>query len=186
MPQIHSDDDLLRLLKQGDDFAFRVLYDRYWQQLFFMAHKRLNAVEDAQEIVQNIFFTLWQKRASLEINCLPVYLAGMLRYAVFRQLANRKRRAVLMQQYRVIQGGRSIEALDLDNKQLLEILNRFTQTLPEKFRLVFIQHKLLDRSLEEVAAEMGVSPRTAEGYVARVMKIMRKHRHDLAFKSLLL
>lgn len=181
---VYSEEGLLRRLKAGEETAFTEIYNQYWQQLFFMAHKRLQSGEDAREIVQNVFLTLWSKRQQLEIQSLPMYLAAMTRYAIYRHLANEKRRADQVRQLELTTNPME-KVFDLDTKQFLEILTRLSNALPEKYRLVFIHHKMLDRPLEEVARELGVSPRTAEDYVTRVMAIMRKHRRRLAFSILL-
>lgn len=151
-----------------------------------MAHKRLVSIEDAREVLQNVFFNLWDKRARLEIQSLPLYLAGMARFAIYRFLANEKRRTNVLRNFRQLQGGRVADTFDLENKQLLDVLTRFTEHLPDKYRIVFIHNKLLDKPLEEVARQLGVSPRTAEAYVAKVMHIMRNHRQKLVFPLLLL
>ena len=180
-----SDEELFYQLKKDCEEAFSQLYKRYWQQLFYMAYKRLGNMEDAKEIVQDIFFTVWKKRHTLNIQCIPVYLAGMLRFAVYRQLSNAKRNSEMLKDLALSQANRRAECIDVDNKHLLEILTRFTESLPEKYRIVFVQHKLLDRPLEEVAEEIGVAPRTAEGYVTNVMKLVRKHRNKLAINIFL-
>jgi RNA polymerase sigma-70 factor (ECF subfamily) len=180
-----SDNQLLHLLKKGDEAAFSTLYQRYWKQLFFMAHKRLLSAEDSREIVQNIFFNLWQKRERLDIQDLSLYLSGMLRFAVYRFLANKKRKQEVLNGFMQVQSGKVADIFDIDNKQLLEILTQFTNTLPERCRMVFIHHKLLDRPLQDIAAELGVSTRTAEGYIAKVMKSLRRFRHELVLKSVL-
>lgn len=173
-----SDISLLALLKDGDETAFAGIYNKYWERLYFMAHKRLQSAQDAEEIVQQVFLTLWHKRAELSIESLPFYLAAMVRYAVYRHLANlqRKKEQVTTLHTTISQ---QAPAFDIDNKFLLEILNKLAGELPEKHRIVFLQHKLLDRPLEEVAVELGVSVRTAEGYVARVMQVMRQKREYL-------
>jgi RNA polymerase sigma factor (sigma-70 family) len=150
-----------------------------------MAHKRLVSAEDAREVLQNVFFSLWNKREKLDIQSLPLYLAGMTRFAVYRYLSNEKRRTNLLRNLQKSQGHRVADIFDLDNKQLLDILTRFTEELPDKYRIVFIHNKLLDKPLEEVARQLGVSPRTAEAYVAKVMRIMRNHRHRLVVPFLL-
>ncbi len=43
------------------------------------------------------------------------------------------------------------------NKQLLDILVKYAGDLPEKFSIIFIDHKLLDKPIEEVAKRLGVS-----------------------------
>ncbi|WP_315821567.1 hypothetical protein [Paraflavitalea speifideaquila] len=50
-----TETNLLSLLRAGDEQAFTQIYNLYWEKLFFIAHKRLHAVEDAKEIVQNVF-----------------------------------------------------------------------------------------------------------------------------------
>lgn len=172
--------ELLRQLKAGNETAFTEIYNLYWERLFFMAHKRLGSKEEAREVVQNIFLTLWHKREMLEIESLPLYLGAMTRYAVYRHLANEKRREGLIRNFHAKQSG-ATGIIDIDNKQLLEILSQLSNQLPEKYRIIFIYHKMLDRPLQEVAEQLGVSPRTAESYVARVMEIMRRHYKKLTY-----
>lgn len=177
----HTDEYLLSLLKDGDEAAFTAIYHRYWQQLLYVAHKRLQDTDNSKEVVQAVFLKLWEKRTSLNIQSLPVYLAAMTRHAVYRHWANHARRTAQM---KVVQAQLKVsvsEPLDLENKQLIDILAKFANELPEKYRIVFISHKLLDRPLEEVAAQLGVSTRTAEGYVSKLMEIMRNHREKIAF-----
>jgi RNA polymerase sigma-70 factor (ECF subfamily) len=178
----YTETELLEQLKEGNQAAFTAIYNRYWERLFFMAHKRLSSAEDAKEVVQNVFFNLWQKRDRLQIENLELYLAAMARYAVYRQLANRKRKEGLLDS--MSKEKPQAESFDIDNKQFLEILVHLSNELPHNYRVVFIQYKLQDRPLAEVAEELGVSVRTAERYVDKVMGAMREFRSKLA--SLLL
>jgi RNA polymerase sigma factor (sigma-70 family) len=176
----YNEAQLLARLSAGDEQAFTEIYHHYWQQLFFIAFKRLASSEDAREIVQNVFMNLWEKRQTLQIDSLPLYLAAMTRYSVYRYLANAGRRKRLAQHLSVATSAYD-EIVHLENKQFLEILTELTNTLPEKYRLVFIHHKLLDRPLDEVANRLGVSLRTAEAYVAKVMNFMRTHCKPTAY-----
>lgn len=174
MPNINdTETDLLSLLRAGDEHAFTQIYKLYWEKLYFIAHKRLKSADDAREVVQNVFFTLWQKHAQLEIQNLSFYLSAMTRYAVYRHLDNEKRMAGLLQRSRA-QTPHSAY-LDIDNKQLLDLLMHFSEDLPDNYRLVFLHHKLKDEPLESVAKQLRVSPRTAERYVSKVLSIIR-HR----------
>lgn len=175
---IYDDKVLLTHLQSDDAAAFTEIYNRYWDRLFFVAHRRLKSFEDAQEIVQDVFFTLWKKRATLEIRELPLYLGAMTRYAVYHRLAA-KVPVDPVEAARDGGGKLSVKELDIENRQFLDILFRLANQLPDKYRIVFVRHKLLDQPLEEVAAHLGVSVRTAEDYVTRVMKIMRENRRQL-------
>lgn len=174
---------LLTRLKAGSEEAFSEIYRLYWEKLFFIAHKRLHSAEDAKEVIQEVFLTIWQKRAQLNIQSLPFYLGAMTRYAVYRHLTKAKRRLQYIET--AAPGDTFIEAFDVDNKQLLDILLRLSNELPVNQRLVFIHHKLLDRPLQEVADQLGVSLRTAEGYSARVLEFMRRHRRQLLLSPLM-
>jgi RNA polymerase sigma-70 factor (ECF subfamily) len=174
----YTETELLAQLKEGNQAAFTAIYNRYWEKLFFIAHKRLSSAEDAKEVVQNIFFNLWQKRDRLQIENLELYLAAMARYAVYRHLANKKRREGLLE--KVSKENQQTEIFDIDNKQFLEILVHLSNELPHNYRVVFIQYKLQDRPLAEVAEELGVSIRTAERYVDKLMGAMREFRSKLA------
>jgi RNA polymerase sigma factor (sigma-70 family) len=181
-----NDEFLLELLGKSDENAFAEIYRRYWEQIFFIAHKRLSSAEDAKEIMQTVFFSLWQKREKLQIENLTFYLSAMTRYAVYRYLSNEKRRDNLVKNFGQYHARKSVLSIDFDNKDMLEILARFTNNLPEKYKLVFLHHKLLDRPIEEVAEKLGVSPRTAEAYVSKVMEMMRKYRRSLLADTFLL
>lgn len=178
-----NDIALLKSLKEGDETAFTEIYNQYWERLYFMAHKRLQSAQDAEEIVQQVFLTLWHKRASLSIQSLPFYLAAMVRYAIYRHFANQQREAERSGNLQALFPD-AAPVFDVDNRQLIEILGKFAGELPAKHRIVFLQHKLLDRPLQEVASELGVSLRTAEGYVTQVMQVMRKRRESLAMALL--
>ncbi len=181
----YTEQYLLHQLREGSEEAFATLYRQYWQQLFFVAFKRLQSAEDAKEIVQEVFLTLWQKRAELDIQSLPLYLSAMTRYAVYRATANKQRARLHQAHAANTNPSQEIAPLDIDNKQLLQSLLRLSNELPEKHRLLFIHHKMLDRPLEEVAGMLGVSVRTAEGYSAKVMDFMRRRRKQLALSTLL-
>ena len=175
-----NDSSLLRLLQQNDSTAFQELYNRYWSKLYFLAHKRLKSAVAAEEIVQNVFLTLWRKRKTLKINDLSPYLAAVTRYAVYHYLAAEKRRA----QKEEAAGNRGTKVvageLLIDDKQLLEIVKHEVNELPAKCRLVFIYNKLEDQTLPEVAERLNISVKTAEAHLTKALRLIRKKLKDHA------
>ncbi|WP_236676127.1 sigma factor [Chryseolinea lacunae] len=78
-----SDERLLALLKDGHEEAFDHLYFRYRNKLLSVAYNRLKSKETAEEIVQDVFADIWQKRETLHVrNNVSSYLCTAIKYAV--------------------------------------------------------------------------------------------------------
>lgn len=173
------DDELLALLQAGSHEAFNELYHRYWNKLYFIALKHMHETVEAEEIVQEIFVTLWSKRATLQIEALPAYLSAMTRYAVYARLQRQKKAAITsLEKLPAANLGQTLEAGSFENKILLEIISKLANHLPEKCRLVFIHNKLLDQPLPQVAEELGISIKTAEAHLTKALKTIRTKLGD--------
>lgn len=168
-----KDSELVALLKDGEEGVYKEIYNRYWDKLYYIAHRMLKTQEAAEEVVQDVFVLLWKKRLALDIQSLPVYLAAMLRYEVYRYVARDKKDKVNEVAYqRTLTDHVSIDA-DLEHRLLLEIVENLSNQLPEKCRLVFQYVKLQDRALADVADELNISQKTAEAHLTKALKTIR-------------
>ncbi len=70
----HSEEDskLLQELSSGSNYAFKVLYEKYWSDVLDEAFKRIDDIDQAKDVVQEVFAYLWTKADQLEIKNLPV------------------------------------------------------------------------------------------------------------------
>jgi RNA polymerase sigma-70 factor (family 1) len=168
-----GDQELMLLVQQDHEAAFEELYQRYWDKLFYLAHKRLKSGSAAEEIVQDVFLALWQKRKTLVIESLPHYLSAMTRYAVYHYLAKEEKhtayKTYLGKQGEEVQSGETL----IDSKLLLEMVKELACKLPEKCKLVFIYNKIDDQSLAEVAQKLNVSIKTAEAHLTKALRTIR-------------
>ncbi|MDB5029365.1 sigma-70 family RNA polymerase sigma factor [Mucilaginibacter sp.] len=174
MSAIHllDDDQLAGLLRDGNELAFTEIYNRYWDKLYYTAYKLLKDTDAAEEIVQDVFFILWKKRETLAIKSLAAYLASMTRYAVYR-LISKEKNIKKQENIAGLLGVAAMSEMNVDNKILLEIITLLSNKLPEKCRLVFQYNKLQDRSLADVAVQLNMSRKTAEGHLTKALKIIR-------------
>ncbi|SDE97874.1 RNA polymerase sigma-70 factor, ECF subfamily [Chitinophaga filiformis] len=157
--------------------AFNEVYNRYWDLLFHVTMKRLHAKEIAEEIVQDTFIILWEKRHDIEISALKPYLFAITRYAVFHYLASRQTIASRMKtlsQMAETAGSKEgdVESL-VNDRLLLQLIETVANELPEKSRQVFYYNKLLDYSITQAAETFNISPKTAEGHLTKALKILR-------------
>ena len=167
-----TDDELTLLLQQGDEPAFTHIYNSYWKKLYYIAYKLLKDTDAAEEIVQEVFLTLWKKKEGLNIQSVNHYLGAMTRYAVYRYLAKEKN-CKIKEHDVALKNTEAICEIDIDNKILLEIITELSNKLPEKCRLVFQYNKLQDLSLTEVAEKLNISQKTAEAHLTKALRIIR-------------
>jgi RNA polymerase sigma-70 factor (family 1) len=172
-----KDEEIILLLKSGNEMAFTEIYNRYWDKLYYIAHKLLKDTDAAEEIVQEVFLVLWQKRESLTIQSVTAYLSAMTRYAVFRYISSQKK-------YRqkentlALSNASAVAEVNVDNKILLEIIAELSNKLPEKCRLVFQYNKLQDQSLVDVAAQLNITQKTAEAHLTKALRVIRANFGD--------
>jgi len=81
-----TDEILLRLLKAGDDKAFKEIYFRYWKPLFEAAYHRLANREIAKELVRTIFLRIWEKRQTAQITHLHGHLQSAIKNSIINYL----------------------------------------------------------------------------------------------------
>lgn len=175
-----NEQEMLSRLALGDEEAFTGIYNHFWDKLYFLAYKHLKSTEASEEIVQDIFVTLWDKRTTLQIQSLPLYLAAMTRYAVYRHLARQRKVAIVSidtLQEKDLPG--TLEELSIDDRLMLEIIKELSNRLPEKCRLVFVHNKLMDQPIQQVAEELNISVKTAEAHLTKALKSIRGKLGDV-------
>ena len=84
-----SDSELLNSMIEGDDCAFQEIYRRYWYKLYMATKRKLIFEEDAQEIVQDIFVDLWERRSQVQIKELSSFLFSAVKYSILNHIRTR-------------------------------------------------------------------------------------------------
>lgn len=170
-----SDPNLLTLLKQGDMLAFEELYERYWSKLYSAAYKRLSNREAAEEIVQDIFTSLWLKRTVLVINSsFENYLYTSVKYMVFASFQKESnRRAYESYAIHIKTDIDNSTVEELDGNELKRNVSTEVAKLPEKCRKVYELSRKEHRSNKEIAFSLGISEKTVENHLTRALRTLR-------------
>ncbi|HJT74136.1 MAG TPA: RNA polymerase sigma-70 factor [Chitinophaga sp.] len=167
-----TDDILLRLLKASDEKAFRVLYERYWKRLFAVACYKLKNREAAEEIVQNIFVSLWEKRADLQIEKPEEYLFTAVKYKVINYVESLLVRQAGQKQM----SGAITDASTEDTIIINDLHNAIQQALsclPPKTREVFTLSRFEKYSVKDIAQHLNLTEKAVEYHITRSLKQMR-------------
>lgn len=172
-----TDDLLLRLLQASDEHAFRELYQRYWKKLFTTACYKLKSKEAAEEIVQNIFVSLWEKRATLQIDSLEDYLYVAVKYKVINYVESLMVRQAGQKLLAGNTADESTEATIMIN-DLHAAIQKALMQLPAKTREVFTMSRFEKYTVREIARHMNLTEKAVEYHITQSLKLMRVSLKD--------
>lgn len=176
---------LLTRMAGGDEAAFTALYDRYWAKLFAIAYNRLQSREAAEDVVHDVFASFWANRSSSAIQQAENYLAVAVKYAVLLRLRRQLRERDYTRSALSVVSAVSPESR-IDDRQLLELLNREVEKLPERCRLVFKCSREQGMPVREIARTLQLSPKTVENQLTRALRHLRLALRSLLHSSLLI
>jgi RNA polymerase sigma-70 factor (family 1) len=169
----YSDEALLKLLRHNGLEAFEEIYRRYWKRLYSMSYKRVQSREISEELVQDIFTSLWVAKEKTSIENLSAYLFSAVKYKVINHLAKElSRKCYTEKQLALVKEDNSTEeAVLLDD--LEGALNEAIGKLPAKRQMIFKLHRQENLSIKQVASQLGISEKTAENQYGKAMKMLK-------------
>jgi len=181
-----DDAELIARLKLNDQIAFTEIYNRYWKKLFVIAGNKLRNLTGAEEIVQDIFVSLWNRRENLgDIKTLSAYLAVCVKYRVIKALD----RLTHQQKYTDYTKG-SLSLVDdstrewLEFDELQERLAAVVADLPAKCHLVYQLSREAGYSQKQIARELSISEKTVEAHLGKALRTLRTKLGSLLFTIL--
>ncbi|HWV74606.1 MAG TPA: RNA polymerase sigma-70 factor [Pseudosphingobacterium sp.] len=185
--KLYTDSELIHLLRADDRTAFSEIYVRYGERLYKQAYHVLRNREDAKDIVQDIFTSLWNKRAELQINNLAGYLYIANRNQVIKLIAHKKISSVYFDWLQTMtEEGADITDHAIQEKQLQELVDGEVRKLPSKMRLVFNLSRKAHLSHKEIAAKLHLSEATVKTQVKNALRILRSKLEAFLYAILFL
>ena len=171
----HTDADLVAGLNIGDKRAFEIVYRKYVSDLYRYARRNISAKEDCEELIQEVFESLWARRKDLRIQVsLRAYLLGMVRFKVIhyfkRSVAKKKYEEHYLLFEAVYQqaGGEEINLAAIQST-----LDKLITELPERCREALNLRLSEDLSNPDIAKRMNITTRTVEAYMFRAFNHIR-------------
>jgi len=170
-----SDKDILQRLANNDESALRAVYEEYSEKLFISAYNLLNNKEICEDIIQEIFISLWRKRQNLSIKTtLKGYLYACVTYKVYDQykIKNSALKTELIDNFNN-QIQFSNPETNMVHNELVERINSIINTLPKKCQVVFKMSREELLSHKEIAQKLNISTKTIESHITNALKIIR-------------
>lgn len=166
--------------KSIDKESFEIFFSKYWERLYCYCFKITQNRELSQNIVQNIFIDLWEKRKKTNIADMERYLFRAAKFQIFNHYRDKKRNHEILQD----KFEENIpEIPDSPYHELLEILDKLLDKLPEKRGIIFRMNKLQKMSVDEIASSLNISSQTVKNQVTIALKQIKSEAYQLNSRS---
>ena len=173
-----GDRELWRLITQENDAAaFEQLYRRYMHVLMAAIYKWTDDKAEAEDILQETFLDLWEKRQQIKIKqeIFP-YLYSITRYKIFDRLREKKLTDRQLQAWFSLSGEVTVPSAafreeDLENKEVM-VSSELAQ-LPAQMKKVYLLSAERGMSIREISEELLVSPYTVKNHLQKIRKRLR-------------
>lgn len=163
---------LLKLIKQGDQLAFRYLFYQYVDSLERFSTYYINDKEKAQELVLDVFTYIWEHRETFEIKLtMKAYLFQAVKNRSFTYIRDKKTTVFLEEAYanEVAQEG----CLGIELDELSRLIEEAVSLLPPKCCEIFRKSREENLTNKEIAKELKLSEKTVEGQITIALRKIR-------------
>lgn len=170
-----SDQELVSLIRAGDEASFAEIYNRFYGLLYIHAHKRLKNEEEARDVIHELFAALWIKRASFMITTnLSGYLYSSIRNRILDMITHKKveeKYIDSLQHY--IDHDFNYADHRVRERDLQKLIEREISFLPAKMREVFELSRKSHLTHKEIADLLDLSEQTVRVHVKKALRILR-------------
>lgn len=174
--QTHNDKELLQLITGGSDDAFSMLYRRYWEELFVTAARALRDRDAAEDVVQDVFLSVWSRRKELKIEgALAAYLHTSVRYKAIHYIEKN----ITRRDYLALLADVSVNFLlpnavvNLQVKELQQIIENAVNVMPPKMQQAYRLSRQQQLSHKEIAEQMNVSAETVKKHIQHALRLIK-------------
>ncbi|WP_310588008.1 RNA polymerase sigma-70 factor [Runella sp. SP2] len=175
-----SDTQILIAIREGDERVFEQVFRKYYGGLCTYGRSILRDEEESEEIVQNVFVGIWEKRAELEITqSLKSYLYRAVHNHCLNRIKHQKVRDE-HQQYTLYSQEEAYESVSqtVYKNELESELAKAIGKLPEQCRVIFKLSRFEELRYQEIADQLGLSVKTVENQIGKALKILRTELAD--------
>lgn len=167
--------DQFKAIREGDETAFEMIFRSHYQVLCNYAYSFVQDKDEAEEIVQETFLNIWEKRADIHIEL-------SLKSYLYRAVRNSCLNAIKHENIKKKHAMESKAASDISHdtvsqaivsSELDQRIGEALLALPPQCRLIFQLSRFEELKYAEIATQLNISIKTVENQMGKALKIMR-------------
>lgn len=177
--QKHMPDIGITIHNTDTTAVFEQVFKEHFKNLHAYACSILKDSDDAEEMVQNVFYKLWEKKDKIgELQSVPAYLYRSVHNECMNFVKHEKVK-MAYEAHAVHHGNIASRPEDnADTKQLEKRIGEALADLPEQCRTIFQMSRFEELKYREIADKMGLSVKTVENQMGKALKILRTKLAD--------
>lgn len=172
--------NILRRIGKGDLKAFEMLFREYYEPLCRHALKFLQDPDEAEEIVQDLFYGLWEKRFQLRIETSAnSYLYAAVHNKCMKVLRHKTVESKFRAHY-LANGSETDTSSEITgvSEEVERIMERTLKSLPDRCSKIFRLNRFEGMKYQEIAEKLSISVKTVEANMGKALKLLRKNLKD--------
>lgn len=181
-----SDAEWIFALKEGNLKAFSELFDRYGKRIFRFSMGYLKSVENAEEIVQEVFLKIWNNRHELSAQkSFEAYLFTIAKNGILNSIRKSKSEQAYLNYAKLHPGKNILLDDELDFKELEKAYKSAVEQLSPRRKEIFLLSREQFLSNAEIADRMNISVKTVENQMTSALTEIRKKLRTLGFSAII-
>jgi RNA polymerase sigma-70 factor (family 1) len=159
----------------SDEAGFEQIFRQYHTLLCRYAYAIVKDTVAAEEIVQDVFLKIWERRTELEITVsVKSYLYRSVHNGCLNAIAKKKKEVHMDEVSLKIVHQSAVPAADLQTKELEIAISAGLDRLPVECRKIFELSRFGELKYREIAETLGISIKTVENQMGKALRIMRE------------
>ncbi len=174
MPRTDREDNLIKSLINGHIASFEAVFKEYNRKIFLFSLKFLKNKEDAEGVVQDVFFSFWQNRERMkEDSNLNAYLFTIAFNSIRKRFRKLNREKKHLDKYSLMMNGTDKELTQNESFDLTKKVDHIIDKLPLQQKKVILLKKDKDYSISEIAEELNLAKKTVGNHLHRARNLIR-------------
>ncbi len=171
---LNNEKDLLRRVAEGDETAFRSLYDHYRKKIYALGLFLTRSESSAEELVQDVFLKIWEKREYLrEIDYFNAWLRTVARNTAINYLRTKAMEKLELRRLPVSENDNRFTENAAADREYSALLQTAVGQLPLQQRKVYVLHRQQGLCHEAVAEKLDISVLTSKKYMKLALRSIR-------------
>ena len=171
----HIESETLQRIAEGDESAFRLLFNEHWQNIYGVAYMLTKSAPVAEDMVQEIFMKLWLKRKQLpKVENFRNYIFIVARNHIFNELKKRTTDILFTNHlFEYFHDTKETPERKLLQKEAEQIMAEVIEDLPYQQKIVYRMSREEGMSRNEMADRLGIAPNTVRNHLAKALEMIR-------------